>query len=129
LLKFLFYVTRWQLSTPILWIVVSQLGTSIEATVVANLVGASIFFWVDKVIFRARSLVVWEYIHGGECADCGETGSVRRLALAPGGPSEPKRVYDRRNDERPEYRCPACSEEKLSRLAASRTIAGVVQPA
>ncbi len=126
MLKFLLYVTRWQLSTPILWIVVSHLGTSLEATVIANLIGASIFFWVDKVIFRARSLVVWEVVNGGECADCGTTGSVRRLALAPGGPRAPKRVYDRRDDERPEYRCTACSQEKLSRLTASRTIAGVV---
>jgi hypothetical protein len=126
LLKFLLYVTRWQLSTPILWVVVSQLGTSLEATVVANLVGASIFFWVDKVIFRARGLVVWEYVHGGRCADCGVTGSVRRLALAPGGPREPRRVYDRRDDERPEYRCAACSQAKLSRLRATRSVSGVV---
>ena len=125
MLKFVLYVTRWQLSTPILWIVVSHLGTSIEATVVANLVGASIFFWVDKVIFRARSLVVWELMNGGQCADCGSTGAVRRLALAPGGPREPGGLYDRRHDDRPEYRCPSCSEAKLSRLTASRSIAGV----
>ena len=126
MLKFLLYVTRWQLSTPILWIVVSHLGTSLEATVVANLVGASIFFWVDKIIFRARHLVVWEVVNAGECADCGARGSVRRLTLAPGGSGEPKRVYDRRDDARPEYRCQACSQAKLSRLAASRSIAGVV---
>jgi hypothetical protein len=125
LLKFLLYVTRWQLSTPILWIVVSNLGTSLEATVIANLIGASIFFWVDKVIFRARSLVVWEVVPAGECADCGVTGSVRRLALAPGGSRAPKRVYDKREDARPEYRCDVCSREKLSRLTAARRIAGV----
>jgi hypothetical protein len=125
-LKFVLYVTRWQLSTPILWVVVSQLGTSIEATVIANLVGASIFFWVDKVIFRARQLVVWEFVNEGRCADCGTTGRVRRLALAPGGPRAPRGVYDRRHDDRPEYRCPSCSETKLSRLTASRSIAGVV---
>jgi hypothetical protein len=127
LLKFLLYVSRWQLSTPILWLVVSQLGTSLEATVIANLVGASIFFWVDKVIFRARSLVIWEVLKSGECADCGHTGSVRRLALAPGGPREPKRVYDRRGDERPEYRCPSCSDAKLSQLASVRSVAGHVR--
>ena len=126
MLKFLFYVTRWQLSTPILWIVVSHLGTSLEATVVANLAGAAIFFWVDKVIFRARGLVVWELLNGGQCADCGATGSVRRLALAPGGPREPRRIYDRRGDAQPEYRCTTCSWAKLSWLTASRSIAGVV---
>jgi hypothetical protein len=124
-LKFLLYVTRWQLSTPILWVVVSQLGTSLEATVIANLVGASIFFWVDKVIFRARNFVVWEVLHGGQCADCGATGSLRRLTLAPGGPREPKRIYDRRDDAHPEYRCPACSRAKLARLSAAKSIAGL----
>ena len=124
MLKFLLYVTRWQLSTPILWIVVSHLGTSIEATVVANLIGASIFFWVDKVIFRARSLVVWEVVNAGECADCGINGSVRRLTLAPGGSKN--RVYDRRNDDHPEFRCHSCSRDKLSRLAAQKDIAAVV---
>lgn len=125
MLKFLLYVTRWQLSTPILWIVVSNLGTSLEATVIANLIGASIFFWVDKVIFRARNMVVWEVVPAGECADCGATGNVRRLALAPGGAKSPRRIYDRRDDVRPEYRCSACSKEKLSRLTASRMVAGV----
>jgi hypothetical protein len=125
MLKFLLYVTRWQLSTPILWVVVSHLGTSLEATVVANLIGASIFFWVDKVIFRARNLVVWEVANGGECADCGATGSLRRLTLAPGGSRAPKRIYDRRDDANPEYRCSACSRTKLSQLTASRAISGV----
>ena len=123
MLKFALYVTRWQLSTPILWLVVSHLGTSLEATVIANLVGASIFFWIDKVIFRARNLVVWEVVNEGECSDCGITGRLRRLALAPGGR---KGAYDRRDDERPEYRCPACSKAKLSQLTASRAITGAV---
>ena len=126
-MKFLLYVSRWQLSTPILWVVVSQLGTSLEATVIANLIGASIFFWVDKVIFRARNLVIWEVLKGGECADCGHTGPVRRLALAPGGPREPKNVYDRREVDHPEYRCPACSQAKLSQLASARSVASHVK--
>lgn len=123
MLKFLLYVMRWQLSTPILWVVVSQLGTSLEATVIANLVGASIFFWVDKVIFRGRSLVVWEIVNDGRCADCGVSGSVKRLTFAPGGSRE--RVYDRRDDAHPEYRCPVCSQQKLHRLIASRAVIGL----
>lgn len=52
--KFLLYLGRWQLSTPILagcLILLSGLG-SFWATVVANLIGGAIFFWVDKLIFR-----------------------------------------------------------------------------
>ena len=54
--KFLLYLLRWQLSTPILavcLIVFSQLG-EIPATIVANLIGGCIFFWVDKWIFRDK---------------------------------------------------------------------------
>ena len=52
--RFLLYTLRWQLSTPILAIVVMCLSGSIGtigATVIANLVGAAIFYWVDKYIF------------------------------------------------------------------------------
>lgn len=48
------YVLRWQLSTPILavvvWLLESKIGC-IGATIVANLAGACIFYWVDKHIF------------------------------------------------------------------------------
>src|SRR5205085_942858 len=87
--KFLFYLARWQLSTPILWLVVSRLGTSIDATIIANLVGASIFFWVDRLIFRSGIPVIWEFSTSGTCADCGTKTTVRRLALAPGGRNSP----------------------------------------
>lgn len=51
--KFLLYLIRWQLSTPILalclmWL--SNLG-ELPATIVANLIGGCIFFFVDKWIF------------------------------------------------------------------------------
>ena len=51
--KYLLYLTRWQLSTPILAIVLYLLKTNVVIeTVVANLVGGLIFFWVDKKIFK-----------------------------------------------------------------------------
>ena len=52
--RFLLYTLRWQLSTPILAIVVMCLSSSVGtmgATVIANFVGAAIFYWVDKYIF------------------------------------------------------------------------------
>ena len=51
--KFLLYLLRWQLSTPILWIAVKNLGVGISSTVIANLIGGAIFFWVDRFIFTS----------------------------------------------------------------------------
>jgi len=44
------YAIRWQLSTPILWAVTSRLN-GWRGAAVANLIGALIFFWVDRWIF------------------------------------------------------------------------------
>ncbi len=52
--RFLLYLLRWQLSTPILalcLIFFASLGTTM-ATIVSNLIGGIIFFWVDKWIFK-----------------------------------------------------------------------------
>jgi len=51
--KFVLYLLRWQLSTPILALVLYLLHTNeIIETIVANLIGGTIFFWVDKKIFK-----------------------------------------------------------------------------
>lgn len=51
--RFLLYLLRWQLSSPMLalclW-VLDPLGV-ILATVIANLIGGCIFYFVDKYIF------------------------------------------------------------------------------
>ena len=54
LTRFLLYLLRWQLSTPILAVVVGLLAGHGEwvAAMVANLVGGCVFFWVDRWIFR-----------------------------------------------------------------------------
>ena len=55
--KYLLYLLRWQLSTPPLAIccwAFSSLGV-IPATIIANLIGGLIFFWVDLLIFRGRN--------------------------------------------------------------------------
>lgn len=51
--KYLLYLLRWQLSTPILAVCLVWLGGLDElwATIIANLIGGLIFFWVDKYIF------------------------------------------------------------------------------
>ena len=53
--SFLLYILRWQCSTPILALCLYWIGGlgEIPATIIANLVGGLIFFWVDRFIFKA----------------------------------------------------------------------------
>lgn len=53
MIRFLLYLLRWQLSTPILGTMLFVMAdfNTFTATVVANLVGGAIFFWVDRWIF------------------------------------------------------------------------------
>lgn len=50
--RFLIYLGRWQLSTPILWVVIWYLGPSLESTIIANLIGGTLLFKVDDYIFN-----------------------------------------------------------------------------
>ncbi len=51
--KFILYLVRWQLSTPILALCLKFLNFStLINTIIANLIGGCIFFWVDKYIFN-----------------------------------------------------------------------------
>lgn len=54
--KFLLYLFRWQMSTPILFFVIYFLNTfpTIAQTIIANIIGGAIFFWVDKWIFSKK---------------------------------------------------------------------------
>ena len=56
MIKFLLYCFRWQLSTPILAVCCAGLASYgyFTATIVANLIGACIFFFVDKLIFKTN---------------------------------------------------------------------------
>jgi hypothetical protein len=49
------YLIRWQLSTPILaivvWALIDDIG-SLGSTIIANLIGGLIFYNVDRYIFR-----------------------------------------------------------------------------
>lgn len=52
--RFLLYLGRWQLSSPILALCLIWLEPvgAVRATIIANLIGGAIFFWVDRVIFK-----------------------------------------------------------------------------
>lgn len=122
--KFMLYLIRWQLSTPILAPIVAYFkhssavfGTREDwlGAAVANLIGGCIFFWVDKFIFKSKIVEQWEIIKRGKCFDCKKTAFVRRLVFAPGG-------YNKTNDTNPEYRCKSCSEKKLLQLKISKKI-------
>lgn len=105
------YLVRWQLSTPILAIVLYWLASTdrIIATVVANLIGGLIFFWVDKFIFTSQKFAIeWEVKDVVVCVDCGKESRGYRIVRAKG--------YDRSADERPEFRCETCSKQKTERL-------------
>lgn len=55
--QYLLYLIRWQLSTPILAFVMYAFDPreiEWEASIVANLIGGLIFFWVDKFIFKEK---------------------------------------------------------------------------
>jgi len=106
--RFILYLIRWQLSTPILWLVVRKLGTSLTATVIANLIGGAIFFWVDRFIFTSKALEVW-HLKEGRCDKCGSSSHLWRLVRTTG--------YDR-SEARPVFLCLECSKAKTEELRA-----------
>lgn len=105
------YLFRWQLSTPILagvLVVLSRMD-KMTATVIANLLGGLIFFWVDMFIFTSRHLSIqWEVKDIMLCSDCGREARGYRIAWA--------KEYDRTGDEHPEFRCEECSKKKTEEL-------------
>ena len=106
--RFLLYLFRWQLSTPILWLVVRQLGAGLWPTVLANLIGGAIFFWVDKFIFTSAAVEVW-HIKEGKCDRCGMSSHLWRLVKTSG--------YDK-SSSHPVFLCLKCSKEKTEELRA-----------
>jgi len=111
--RFFLYVFRWQLSTPILWLVVHKLGVGLNATIIANLIGAGIFFWVDIFIFGPRKnkksadIELWHLKEDGSCASCGKKDSLWRLV---------KTVNYDRSGSKAVFLCQDCSREKLAEL-------------
>jgi hypothetical protein len=118
--KYLLYLARWQLSTPILAVCVYYLTGSLGATwttIIANSIGGLIFFWVDRWIFVRTDILytgeLWEAVDNVPCADCGKNvPRAYRLIKA--------RQYDRSRDRRPQFRCHECSRAKYARDQAKR---------
>lgn len=53
--KLSFYVFRWQLSTPILYLVMASVNLpEIEKVMLSNFIGALVFFPVDEFIFKNK---------------------------------------------------------------------------
>jgi hypothetical protein len=105
--RFILYLIRWQLSTPILWLVVRNLGAGFGATVIANLIGGAIFFWVDRFIFTSKAVEMWHVKEKGLCDACGKETSLWRLVMAPN--------YDKR-DAKPKFFCIECSKLRTDEL-------------
>lgn len=106
--KYMLYLVRWQLSTPILAIVLIILAAipTVIATIAANLIGGLIFFWVDRFIFRSLSKEpLWEIRDDIVCYDCGKQGRGYRIAEWLG--------YNRRQDSNPQFRCEVCKDIKM----------------
>ncbi len=84
------------------------MGASLWSTVLANLIGGAIFFWVDKFIFTSKAVEVW-HIKEGKCDQCGKVSRLWRLVKTAG--------YDKTNDK-PIFLCMECSKEKTDALRA-----------
>ena len=116
--RYVLYLFRWQLSTPILAVCVAVLAALGEwwATAVANLIGGLIFFWVDRFIFTARlDAPIWSVRGRAVCVECGRTARGYALVAA--------RNYDRRDEAEHAYRCEVCSQAKLARLRTEGVVA------
>ena len=48
------YLIRWQLSTPVIYLVMKyvNIDNTLIKTILSNLIGGLIFYWIDKIIFR-----------------------------------------------------------------------------
>jgi DNA-directed RNA polymerase subunit RPC12/RpoP len=108
------YLIRWQLSTPILAVALIWLASMNKwvATIIANLIGGLIFFWVDRFIFTSKALTAqWEVKENIRCADCGILTRGYRLVRT--------KNYDRSEDKLPQFRCEDCSKKKTEKLRKS----------
>lgn len=111
--KYAIYLLRWQLSTPTLFLVIYYTNPGLTGTILANLIGGLIFFWVDRKIFSGTELELWNAIDNHPCGRCGvDGGIVWRLVV--------RGQYDKRGSK-PLFLCQACSEKKILELKLKTT--------
>jgi len=84
------------------------MGAGVWATVLANLIGGAIFFWVDRFIFTSKAVEVW-HIKEGKCDNCGVASHLWRLVRTAG--------YDK-SKSKPQFLCLKCSKQKTDELRA-----------
>jgi hypothetical protein len=108
--QYFLYLCRWQLSSPILAFCLFYLHFGVTwNTIIANLIGGLIFFWVDKYIFKQPiSFPLWQIQEEVKCTDCDEVCRGYRLVKTSN--------YDKTKDSNPEFRCEECSGKKLRKL-------------
>ena len=109
--RYFLYLCRWQLSTPVLAVVLVWLSTFNKwtAVIIANLIGGLIFFWVDRFIFKSKLLSAqWEIKDNIKCSDCAEIARGYRLVKTSN--------YDKSEDKVPKFRCEKCSKKKTELL-------------
>ncbi len=109
--RYFLYLCRWQLSTPILAVVLIWLSTLDKwvATTIANLIGGLIFFWVDGFIFKSKLLSTqWEVKDNINCSDCGKIARGYRIVKTSN--------YNKIEDKAPKFRCEECSKKKTESL-------------
>ncbi|HHX77839.1 MAG TPA: hypothetical protein GX697_05785 [Firmicutes bacterium] len=109
--QYVLYLLRWQLSSPILAVVLIVMSNYNRwvATIAANFLGGLMFFWIDKYIFKSSiRFPIWEVQEDIICADCGQLTRGYRLVKT--------KNYDKTNDKSPEFRCERCSENKADTL-------------
>ena len=117
--RYLLYLFRWQLSTPILAPIIALVkGSSIWGTekdwvgaAIANLIGGLIFFWVDKIIFTSNLGSIWHVRENITCVDCGK--HVER------GYRLVKSINYDSTKKPSKYRCETCSIAKSKVLKNS----------
>ena len=105
------YLLRWQLSTPILALCLIWLNSfnPTIATIVANFIGGLIFFWIDKYIFKYKSLdALWHIKEEVICSDCNKKSRGYRLVKTIN--------YNKEEDKKPKFRCEECSVLKTNKL-------------
>lgn len=115
--NYFYYLIRWQLSTPVLsWCWAVLTFSVLVNTIIANLIGGLIFFWIDLfLIFRGKSedflsgaSTIWESKENVDCFDCGDNTLGFRVVKG--------KDYDRTKDKNPQYRCPVCCMKKYQKL-------------
>ncbi len=104
--KYGLYLLRWQLSTPVIAVVLIFLASMNKwvATAIANLIGGLIFFWIDRLIFASKKNIKCDIKEDIKCFKCGEITEGYYLVKTEN--------CNNINDIRPKFICENCLKKK-----------------